>query len=115
VTSLAVFTPETPLDWQRWAACQWTDLDLMFPEQGGDVTAAKRVCRSCPVREECLAYALANEEQFGVWGGLTAREMRSTRHRPRPLADVIAASDARHRRNQARIDAMRKNPKGLAA
>jgi WhiB family transcriptional regulator, redox-sensing transcriptional regulator len=74
---------ETDLDWQARAACLTTDLDLMFPEPPGadgkktyvsQVAAAKQVCGYCPVRRQCLAYALANDEMFGVWGGRTRRE-----------------------------------------
>jgi WhiB family transcriptional regulator, redox-sensing transcriptional regulator len=36
----------------------------------------KRICMACPVREECLDYALSNDERFGIWGGLSERERR---------------------------------------
>lgn len=34
----------------------------------------KSVCNRCDVREECLEYAMENDERFGIWGGMTARE-----------------------------------------
>ncbi|HJR18350.1 MAG TPA: WhiB family transcriptional regulator, partial [Actinomycetota bacterium] len=37
---------------------------------------AKRICAQCAVRDECLDYALANDERFGIWGGLSERERR---------------------------------------
>lgn len=40
---------------------------------------AKAICRGCPVRRECLAYALANREPFGIWGGCSERERRRLR------------------------------------
>jgi len=62
--------------WHELAACSETDPDAFFPELGEPTAAAKRVCRSCPVRAECLQYALDNHERFGVWGGLSERERR---------------------------------------
>jgi WhiB family redox-sensing transcriptional regulator len=41
---------------------------------------AIRICGHCPVRDDCLAYALNGDEQYGVWGGLTAEERRALRH-----------------------------------
>ncbi len=70
-----------PAPWTEFAACQYTDGDLWFPEKGGSVRAAKRICGGCAVRAECLAYALENDEQFGVWGGLSERERNGSRPR----------------------------------
>jgi hypothetical protein len=42
---------------------------------------AKAVCRACPVRDDCLEYALTNAEPWGVWGGLSADERRVERRR----------------------------------
>ncbi len=69
------------LDWQARAACLTADPEIFFPEKGGSTRAAKKVCSGCPVREECLAYALAVGEHFGVWGGLSERERRKVRRR----------------------------------
>ncbi len=70
-------------DWQERAVCQRTDPEAFFPEPGEAVRPAKRVCAGCEVRVDCLAYALANDERFGVWGGgLTASERRR-RYPPR--------------------------------
>ena len=44
--------------------------------QSGRTREAKRICTGCPVRDECLEYALANDERFGIWGGLSERERR---------------------------------------
>ena len=63
-------------DWRDHALCNQTDPDAFFPEKGGSPREAKKVCRGCEVRAECLEYALANDERFGVWGGLSARERR---------------------------------------
>ena len=62
--------------WQERALCAQTDPEAFFPEKGGSTREAKRVCTSCEVRAECLEYALANDERFGIWGGLSERERR---------------------------------------
>jgi WhiB family redox-sensing transcriptional regulator len=64
------------LGWQDRALCAQTDPEAFFPEKGGSTREAKRVCRSCEVRAECLEYALENDERFGIWGGLSERERR---------------------------------------
>lgn len=67
------------LDWHDLAACQYTDPDAFFVEKGQSTNAAKRVCAACEVRAECLEYALANGEKWGVWGGLSEQERRRIR------------------------------------
>jgi WhiB family transcriptional regulator, redox-sensing transcriptional regulator len=62
--------------WQDRALCAQTDPEAFFPEKGGSTREAKRVCRSCEVRAECLEYALGHDERFGIWGGLSERERR---------------------------------------
>jgi WhiB family transcriptional regulator, redox-sensing transcriptional regulator len=62
--------------WQERALCAQTDPEAFFPEKGGSTREAKKVCVSCEVRVECLEYALANDERFGIWGGLSERERR---------------------------------------
>ena len=62
--------------WQAEALCAQTDPEAFFPEMGGSTREAKRVCQSCTVRTECLEYALAHDERFGIWGGLSERERR---------------------------------------
>ena len=69
------------LAWQERALCAQTDPEAFFPEKGGSTREAKRVCMSCDVRPECLSYALANDERFGIWGGLSERERRKLKRR----------------------------------
>ena len=76
--------------WQDYANCLGVDPDLFFPERGASTREAKEVCRGCVVREECLEYALANGEKFGIWGGMSERERRRIR-RQRALARRAAA------------------------
>lgn len=62
--------------WQERALCAQTDPEAFFPEKGGSTREAKRICLGCEVKDECLEYALANDERFGIWGGLSERERR---------------------------------------
>lgn len=50
--------------------------DKLFPE-GADQKRARAICLGCPVRSQCLAEALDNRIEWGVWGGMTERERRS--------------------------------------
>ncbi len=67
--------------WQERALCAQIDTDMFFPEQGESTQLARRVCSLCDVRADCLDYALNNNEHFGIWGGLSARERRNLRKR----------------------------------
>jgi WhiB family transcriptional regulator, redox-sensing transcriptional regulator len=70
------------LDWAAKAACRTTDPDMLFV-QGAAQNRVKAICLGCPVRTECLADALDNRVEFGVWGGMTERERRALlRRRP---------------------------------
>jgi WhiB family redox-sensing transcriptional regulator len=62
--------------WQERALCSQTDPEAFFPEKGGSTRDAKKVCLVCEVRQDCLEYALSNDERFGIWGGLSERERR---------------------------------------
>ncbi len=76
-------TPEDDglMGWQERALCAQTDPEAFFPEKGGSTREAKKVCSGCDVRSECLEYALANDERFGIWGGLSERERRKLKRR----------------------------------
>ena len=68
--------------WSARAACRSSDLDALFV-QGAAQNRAKGICVGCGVRTECLADALDNRVEFGVWGGMTERERRALlRRRP---------------------------------
>jgi WhiB family transcriptional regulator, redox-sensing transcriptional regulator len=70
-----------PQPWYERAACRGRDADCFFPEKGGSTRAAKRICQTCVVQVECLEYALANDERFGIWGGMSERERRRLKQR----------------------------------
>src|SRR3712207_7677069 len=59
---------------QERALCAETDPEAFFPEKGGSTREAKKICTGCEVRNDCLEYALANDERFGIWGGLSRSE-----------------------------------------
>ncbi len=89
-------------DWARHAACRGTDPDDLFV-QGAAQNRAKAVCLRCPVRTECLADALDNNVEWGVWGGMTERERRALlRRRPTVTSwrDLLETARDEFLRNQ---------------
>jgi WhiB family transcriptional regulator, redox-sensing transcriptional regulator len=76
-----IFGAADEQDWQGSALCAQIDPELFFPEKGCSAREAKSICGGCVVRAECLDYALAHDERFGVWGGLSERERRALKGR----------------------------------
>ncbi|WP_405652264.1 WhiB family transcriptional regulator [Streptomyces sp. RK9] len=81
---------EVPLrqEWIHRAACADADPELFFPvgttgPAERDQEEAKRVCTRCPVRDQCLAYALGSGQTSGVWGGKDEAELAALRRRRR--------------------------------
>ena len=67
--------------WRRRAACRHVDTELFFPIGRGsramtETQQAKAICARCPVRQPCLAYALATGQAYGIWGGYDEEERR---------------------------------------
>jgi WhiB family redox-sensing transcriptional regulator len=73
-------------EWMRDGLCAQTDPDAFHPEPGESLRPAKSVCLVCPVRTECLVYALEYNEQHGVWGGTSARERQAMLRRSNEVA-----------------------------
>lgn len=77
-------------EWRAEAVCAQIGGDIWHPEKGGSTREAKLVCNGgpgrepCPVREQCLQYALDHDERFGIWGGYSERERRALRRGERP-------------------------------
>lgn len=80
-------TPQpTPINWCARSACKDQDPDLFFPEGDAGLALlqtreAQSVCAQCPVRQQCLNWALETDQEFGVWGGTSAAERRSIKRR----------------------------------
>ncbi len=83
--------PRSPrVGWWRDAKCRLlpNGTEIMFIEPVNDldkIRAAKEVCRGCIVLDDCLSEALINDEEFGIWGGLTRREREIKRYNPRAI------------------------------
>jgi len=96
---------EGTLGWQERSLCAQTDPEAFFPEKGGSTREAKKVCRSCDVRSECLEYALAHDERFGIWAvsvsvsaGVSRSALSDRSVVVTPSSAVCAARDPRLRR-----------------
>lgn len=86
-------------NWRAAARCRTRDAEGLFVT-GARQREATGFCRACPVRTECLAYALDERIEFGVWGGMTERQRRALL-RARPDVGswtglLLAAREAHH-------------------
>jgi WhiB family redox-sensing transcriptional regulator len=66
--------------WQRLGSCRLLTPDVFYPEDGGRAglrareAHAKRICRACPVVDDCRNHALSAREAYGVWGAMSAQD-----------------------------------------
>lgn len=65
--------------WMLRGRCLSAFPDAWFPDNGVVAPEIKRVCGGCPVRVDCLEYALVHDERFGIWGGLSERQRKRMR------------------------------------
>jgi WhiB family transcriptional regulator, redox-sensing transcriptional regulator len=84
------------MNWVQQARCRDEDPELFFPigstgPAAVQVEAAKAVCMTCPVRLDCLEWALATAQDSGVWGGLSEEERRALRRARRREATIAVA------------------------
>jgi WhiB family redox-sensing transcriptional regulator len=77
--------------WMVHGRCRGASPTEFFPSDGLGVEIAQRVCASCPVRVECLEYALVHRIEHGVWGGASERERRRILRRRRELTPAPPA------------------------
>lgn len=75
----SLLSVDPPESWEVDAVCAQVDPELFFPEKGGSTRDAKKLCATCPVREECLNAALQRGEYWGIFGGLSPMERRKLR------------------------------------
>src|SRR5699024_5348745 len=72
----ALFADDEEESWQERALCAQTDPEAFFPEKGASTRAAKETCTGRVATTEGLDAGPANDERFGIWGGLSERERR---------------------------------------
>ena len=65
--------------WTDRAACRGTDTEIFFPANADEEAEALSICATCPVRAQCLDYAVRNRETYGIWGGTTPEQRRRIR------------------------------------
>jgi WhiB family redox-sensing transcriptional regulator len=88
--AIAMPAPAAPSlgEWHGRGLCVGEDPDVFFPSHGDPGTNAREVCVACPVRDDCLKYAM-DADEFGIWGGLDQDERRNlTRRRRRKNVTV---------------------------
>lgn len=71
-------------EWREVGSCRQLDTGLFFPiGQTGEaevkIVRAKKVCVTCPVRQQCLEFAITTNQEYGVWGGHSEEERRVIR------------------------------------
>lgn len=81
--------------WRSAGACLSADPDLFFPISSAgpgerQIAQAKVICAGCPVRRECLDFALAHDQVYGIWGGTTPDDRQRARRRKRRAAAAAA-------------------------
>jgi WhiB family redox-sensing transcriptional regulator len=72
----AASAPPDDANWMLRAKCRGMNPATFFPTDGAGFEAARKICLECPVRAECLEYALVNRIDQGAWGGTSERERR---------------------------------------
>lgn len=93
------FTDEE-LKWRGEALCTGNE-ELFFPGRGEDTAIARQLCLVCPSRIPCLAFAMENNEKWGIWGGFSEHERRwvkSEVRKGRDLGDAITDQDEKSKR-----------------
>lgn len=91
VWGMSQHTSHDDMAWAGFGSCVGVDPDIFFPERGDDTSRARAVCRVCPVRDECLSWALESRQCFGIWGGMTPSQRRRLRRHPKLV--LVPAND----------------------
>lgn len=113
LVSLSALEPYAPvnsndLSWMSDGLCRQTDPEAFFPEdkKASTIDAAKLVCVQCDIGARCLAYALTNDEEFGVWGAMTTAERRKASKTLQGNVSDLEAVTQQFEQEKARIMAM---------
>jgi WhiB family transcriptional regulator, redox-sensing transcriptional regulator len=82
-------------NWRSAGACLGADPDLFFPTTTTglaqeQIARAKMICAACRVRQECLDFAMAHDQVYGIWGGTTPEDRQRDRRRKRRAANAAA-------------------------
>mgnify|MGYP001133972254 CR=1 FL=1 len=100
--------PQPPA-WIARGECRHVDPEVFFPPKGHSPREAKQVCMSCPVRAECLEWALSTRQEHGISGGMTAREREDLLNGAEPKKPAQQTTrpftDAEKSRGRAAINA----------
>lgn len=88
--------------WRKEALCIDQPASFFFPESSQSNLPAKRICEMCPVRLECLDYAVTTFQEFGIWGGTVGKERSQIRKLVVRGMDLAVALYTVERRRQGR-------------
>lgn len=77
-------------EWHHRAACQGERTALFFAYDLDVQEEAKRICRTCPVRRECLRDALDRRDRYGIWGGFNPQERKKLQRRETRTGVAVA-------------------------
>jgi WhiB family redox-sensing transcriptional regulator len=83
-------------DWAKQAACHGMT-HLFFGETVRDANQARKICATCPVKQQCGQYAIDGHENFGTWGGMTVNERLRASQRERAWKHGTYSGYDRHR------------------
>jgi len=80
-------------DWVDKADCKNVPIEIFFPNQGGSTQLARRICATCPVRQQCINYAIANHIEYGVWGGMIVGSRAFSKYKRQQIIEMRIVED----------------------
>lgn len=89
-------TPYVPARWGDYAECRGANIELFFTETRGRYSSterAKKICRGCQAKDDCLTYAIERSERFGIWGGLTTKQRQRLGNRSVTIEDKLLKAE----------------------
>jgi len=75
------------MHWEEQARCRQYDPEIFFAPRARAERRAKTICAKCPVKMDCLAYALQSHIEFGIWGGTSGKDRRAILRSAPPMTD----------------------------